>query len=1155
MHPMNDKFIHLHCHTEFSLLEGALRISRLLDVCQEQEISSVALTDNGSMYGAMEFYLKAKEKNLNPIIGCEMYLTPDISVKERNWDRLILLCKDFKGYQNLIQLVTISNLEGFYYKPRIDIAHLEKNAEGLIAISPGRYGPVANTIRMNEKQANETAEKLKQIYKDDFYLGIQKLGDQFEDIIIEKSCKLSKDLNIPVVATNDVYYETRDKAYLKNILSCIKMGKRIEDDTRINFQSKENSFKTSEEMIALFKDIPDAISNTVKIAEKCNLEIETDRVLLPKFECPDGLAPKDYLEKLIWEGIKDKYGDVTAEIQERVDFELSIINKMNYAIYFLIIYDFLNYAYESKIPVGPGRGSAAGSIVAYALHITNIDPLRYNLLFERFLNPERISMPDIDLDFCIRRRGEIINYIIEKYGEECVSQIITFGSMASRGVVRDVGRVLDVPLNEVDYIAKLIPSIPGVKTGIRDALEEVPDLKKAYDSSKEKKELLDIGMELEGFARHTSTHAAGVVISRDPLYTVVPLVKNDGQMATQYPMNDLEKIGLLKMDILGLRNLTVMKDALALIKETRNVDIDLDNLDLTDKPTYDLLCAGDTVGVFQLESRGMRALIKNLHPQVFEDIIALLALYRPGPLGSGMVNDFISNKKGETTVKYDLPELEPILEETYGLIVYQEQVMQIASVIGGFTLGEADMLRRAMGKKKKSVMDKMRQQFLDGASDKNFPLKKAERIFELCYKFAEYGFNKSHSAAYAMISFQTAFLKANYPEEYMTALLSSVINVTDKAALYIQDTQKMGIHVHEPDINESVHSFSLTDKEPKKNQGKDTGSKEEKPKIINDKIKYGIRFGLGAIKNVGEGAIESIVKNRTEEGPYKNLMDFCLRVDLKQVNKRVVESLIKSGAADALGDRSYLLAVFEHTLESAQITAKEKSNGQESLFSAIKGNNNPLEMRQVTDYPLLTYQEKLKLERDMLGLYISGHPLNEYKDKLDSLKHKIDGLSAVDVDSVVKIGGLITDTRKIITRSKREMIIGTLEDTTGTISVLVFSDKNFEANSAKFQEGNIVFLNGKVRMNQDEISLICEDLDVINQLDSIKKLYIDLENADPEVFGLIKGLSQKYRGTLPLHLVVGETNILAHQKYWLNADDLCMSQLENIVGSGRIWIM
>ncbi len=1091
-------------------------------------MESVALTDNGTMYGVIQFYLQAKSKGLNPIVGCDMYITPDITVKERGLNRLILLCKDFKGYQNLIKLVTIAHLEGFYYKPRIDMHHLSQYTEGLIAISSGMRGPVGYPLRQNDKDtALKAANDLKKLYGDDFYLGLHRAGFPMEDITNEAMVELGKQENIPIVALNDVNYINREGAYIKDILTCIQTGKLIHDETRGRLQTEELYFKSAEEMTALFEDLPEAIENTVKIAAKCHLKIETEQVTLPRFECPDNLSAEDYLEKLVWEGVEKKYGAITPELKERTEFELNVIKPMQYAPYFLIIYDFLKYANDSGIPTGPGRGSAAGSIVAYALDITKIDPIRYKLLFERFLNPERVSMPDIDLDFCIRRRGEVIDYLVKHYGAGHVSQIATFGTMASRGVIRDVGRVLNVPLKDVDRIAKLIPSAPGQYTSIPDALEQVPELKKLYESSEEFKQLIDVGIQLEGVSRHTSMHAAGVVISRDPLSSMVPLIRNDGQVVTQFSMTDLEKVGLLKMDILGLRNLTVMQDALALIKKNHGVELDLDNLPIDDVKTYDLLCTGNTVGIFQLEGRGMRALIKDMQPRVFEDIIAALALYRPGPLGSGMVSDFVSNKLGKTTVKYDLPELEPILKETYGLIVYQEQVMQIASVIGGFSLGQADMLRRAMGKKKKEEMDKLREEFVKGALERGFPEVKARYIFELCYKFAEYGFNKSHSAAYALISFQTAYLKANYPMEYMTALLSSVLGVADRVSIYINECKQMGIQVLPPDVNHSGVTFTI----------------QTNPNAI--------RFGLGAIKNVGEGAIETVIKNR--ENGYASFGDMCLKVDLKQVNKRVFESLIKSGACDGLSSRALLLGNYERILDQCQTIVRERNQGQFSLFGsddpAADLVLNPEQAVYISDL------DKLKFEKELLGLFISGHPLEAIAAKLGKLPFTIEELKAEDEGKVVVLTGMLSQCRKTITKQKREMLIGELEDMTGSLTVVFFPSDKIEGFSKHFTDDAIVRVTGRIRLSQDELSLSCSDIEPLTQ-NTHKKLYVDTENIDdPSLYEQLKKLCSLNRGPIPLQFIIGEQSVLSHEKFWIADEPKTYQELESLIGSGHFWVV
>ena len=1093
---------------------------------------AVALTDNGVLFGAIEFYLLAKSKGLKPIIGCEMYLTADITKKERGLDRLILLAKDYDGYQNLIKLVTIANLEGFYYKPRIDLPNLAEFSKGLIAISPGLKGPIAYLLQKNKlEEAESYLLKLKEIYQSDFYLGLVKVNLPMEDLVKEESLALAKKFQVPLVATNDVYYLNKEMAPIRDVLHCIQIGKKVKEQVKEQLKQTDTLyFKSPEEMAELFPDVPEALENTLKIAEQCNLTIETERVTLPRFECPDNKTSEEYLKELVFNGLHERYTELTPDLLERINFELDIIMKMGFAVYFLIIYDFLNYGRQEKIPIGPGRGSAAGSLVAYALNITNIDPIKYKLLFERFLNPERVSMPDIDLDFCIKRRSEIIDYIIAKYGKNHVSQIVTFGTMAARAAVRDVGRALDVPLSQVDKVAKLIPSMPGANVGIAEAINSVNELKQMYDDSFEIKELLDIAIAVEGLGRHTSMHAAGVVISAEPLDKVVPLIKNEGQVTTQYQMTDLEKIGLLKMDILGLRNLTVINDALGRIKRHQGIELNLETITVDDQKTYQLLSDGKTIGVFQLESRGMRELIKKLKPQVFEDLIALLASYRPGPLGSGMVNDFISNKSGETEIQYELPELEPILKDTYGLIVYQEQVMQIASTVGGFTLGQADMLRRAMGKKKKDVMDKMKGDFLAGAEKLEIPLKKAEKIFDLCYKFAEYGFNKSHSAAYALISYQTAYLKANFPKEYMSSLLSSILGSADKISLYIDECKDLGLNVLGPDINESEYDFSIPDK--------------------------GIRFGLGAIKNVGEAAIFNIIEVRSKGGKFVSFMDFCSRVDLRVVNKRVLESFIKGGVFDSLDKRENLLNTYEKVLEFAQVRAKEKSSGQISLFAS--SNDNASAFGFVLNDAEITYTQKelLKMEKDLLGVYVSGHPLDAIAEKLNKAKQKVANLTNEDDGKIVSLIGMLSNCRKIITKSNREMFQATLEDLTGEIPILMFKSEQI----AKFQDllvdENIVKVRGRIRVFQDEVSLYCELVEEFDFTAQLKQLHVNIDGLDDhENLKKIKSAIMKFQGINPVFLHYKNDTIAVNRKYYVDFKDPLQGELSNLIGEHSFWVV
>lgn len=1117
-------FVHLNVHSEYSLLECPIRIQALLSKCQTMGMSSVALTDNGVMYGVVDFYLAAKKQGINPIVGCEVYLVPDMSVRERGWDRLILLAMDQSGYQSLVQLVSAGHLQGFYYKPRVDFACLAQYSSQLIAISPGVKGPVASALRRYQTDAaHAAATQLQSIYGDRFYLGLSRHGSTLDDIAIEGSASLSNELGIPMVVTQDVMDLEPNQVHLRHILTCIQTGRLVEEDTRFN-DDDDYYLRSPDDMWALFPDYPDALQNTLIIASRCQLHLETGQVNLPHFPCPNNMSADAYLTQLVQEGVGHRYGNMTPELSERMGFELSIINKMNYAPYFLIIYDFLDFCRQNLIPVGPGRGSAAGSLVAYALGITNIDPIRYSLLFERFLNPERVSMPDIDLDFCIRRRNEVIQYIVDRYGSDRVSQIVTFGTMASRGVIRDVGRVLNVPLPIVDRLAKLIPSAPGQSMTIPDAIEAIPELKKASQDSEEIQQLLTIAAQLEGLSRHTSTHAAGVVISRDPLSTVVPLVKNEDQVMTQFQMTDLEKVGLLKMDILGLRNLTVIDDCLRLILSRRGIRIDLNQIPIDDPLTYEWLCDAATTGVFQLEGRGMRALLKDLAPQVFEDIIAVLALYRPGPLGSGMVNDFLSNKSGKTTIQYELPELEPILKPTYGMILYQEQVMQIASTIAGFSLGQADMLRKAMGKKNKDEMERMRSLFLEGATGHGVAPNVALRIFELCYKFAEYGFNKSHSAAYALISYQTAYLKANFTVEYMTALLSSILGMGDRTSVYIQDCRQMGIRILPPDINQSHEDFS----------------------IVLWEGAAAIRCGLGAVKNVGVGAIQSILSERIT--PYTDLGDFCRRVDLKQVNKRVVECLIKAGAFDELGDRAAYLDQLDGTMDAAASHAKSTASGQMGLFGE--------QVLQVVNEPtgtptVLSQAMRLAYEKELLGMYVSGHPLDPITDQLAALNPGMGDIGVDDEGKQVTLLGLLTDVRRMVTRTKREMILATLEDFTSSIGLVVFGGtKQFDSLAGVLTDQAIVSIQGKVRVNQEEVSIIVNEAHSLADVTQ-RRLRIDVTSIeDMAILHQLRDLLTQYHGYMPVVITVGDQAVLTHRRYWVNELETWKAALSDLIGSG-----
>ncbi|MFH1387272.1 MAG: DNA polymerase III subunit alpha, partial [bacterium] len=890
----HEKFVHLHTHTEYSLLDGACRIADLIKRAKEHNMPALAVTDHGNMYAAVDFYRQAKETEVKPIIGCELYVAPrsrhDKETKEdRSPYHLTALVKNETGYKNLVNLVSLASIEGFYNRPRVDRELLEKYHEGLIILSGCADGEISRALLEGDKaKAKGIALRQRELWGDDYYLEVMDLKmEQFAGLKPAFG-ELSKETGIPLVATNDVHCLTREDIYLQDVLLCIQTNAFLDDEKRFKFDSQEFYMKTPAEMARLFAEVPQAITNTLAIAEKCDFKLEMGVLHLPNFEVPEGNTPESFLEKLVWEGIKKKYGSLLPpEVIDRVKYELYTIEKMGYASYFLIVQDFINWAKTNGIQVGPGRGSAGGSIVSYALGITNIEPLKYGLIFERFLNLERISMPDIDIDFCFENRGKVIEYVTKKYGSDHVAQIITFGTMAARAAIRDVGRVQRVPLPEVDKIAKLVPIGPDVT--LSSALSGVKELKTAYENPIIKK-LLDTAMGIEGMVRHASVHAAGVVISQKPVMEYAPLQRLDeNSIVTQYTMNDLDKIGLLKMDFLGLRNLTMIAHAVEILKKNRNIDVDINTIPLDDLNTYRLFNAGDTIGIFQLESRGMQQLIKDLKPSYFEEIIALLALYRPGPLESGMVEDFVKRKHKKVPIKYELPELQPILRETYGVILYQEQVMEIASKIAGFSMGQADVLRAAMGKKKVKEMEKQKEHFIEGAVKRGISKHKAAELFNLCAKFAGYGFNKSHSTCYAFISYQTAYLKANFPAEFLAALLTSVMGNTDKTRLYLAEAKKMNQKILPPDVNESERTFTVT--------------------------KEGIRFGLTAIKNVGIAAIDSILEARTKGGPFASFDDFYNRVDTRTVNKKVVESLIKAGAFDSFAQgRAFLLSNVERMI-------------------------------------------------------------------------------------------------------------------------------------------------------------------------------------------------------------------------------------------------
>ena len=1027
-------FVHLHCHTEYSLLDGAIQIKDLCAKAVEFGMQSVAITDHGNLFGALDFYTTAKSFGLKPIIGCEVYVAPEHRSKKEGGSpsnagyHLVLLAKDQEGYHNLIKLVSKGFLEGFYYKPRIDKELLQHYSGGLIGLSACLKGEIPSLLMRNQfDEARERLQDYESFFPGRFYLELQANGITEQEELNRKLLELAETSGHPLVATNDCHYLTAEDVQAHDILLCIQTNAKVQDSKRMRFNTNELYYRPPQEMEQAFAHCPQAVANTGIIAEACNLEIELGRHHFPVYEPKDGLSLEQSFRNLSEEGLRfrlDKLDYVEDEqvYWDRLRDELDIICDKGFAGYFLIVQDFINWAKKQGIPVGPGRGSAAGSLVAYALKITNLDPIRYNLLFERFLNVERESLPDIDVDFCYHRREEVIRYVTQKYGKESVSQITTFGTMKARAAIRDVGRSLGMSFAQTDTIAKLIPD--ELKMTIDKALEQEPELKKKCREDEQVAQLIDISKRLEGLCRHASTHAAGIVISDRPMQDYLPLyLGKKGEVVTQYDMKKVEKVGLIKFDFLGLKTLTVLSDALDMARKNQKEVPDLDTLPLDDPKTFALLCSGRTEGVFQLESSGMRDKLMDLQPNSFEDIIALLALYRPGPLESGMVSDFIRRKHGEITVEYPHPSLEPILKETYGVILYQEQVMRIASELAGYSLGDGDILRRAMGKKDAKVMDKQRSKFIEGCTRHEIPEDMAEYLFDLIEKFAGYGFNKSHSAAYALISYQTAYIKAHFPKEYMAALITSEVNDTDKVLNYLNACREMGLEVKPPDINTSLSPF-------------------------NAQADH-IRFGLAGIKNVGQGAIQEIVREREKNGPYASLLDLCQRINLRKASKRVLESLIKSGALDCFHcTRSAMTAALDKIVATAQKKKKAQNSGQLSLLSIMqKDNPQPaktcglgldLPEAGIEEWP---DEERLQFEKESLGCFISGHPLLRFSEEIKLLQlNTLQQCWEYPDETEVTVGLLVTASKEIVTKKGKKMAFCQVEDLTGTGELTIFPE-------------------------------------------------------------------------------------------------------------------
>ena len=1087
-------FAHLHVHTEFSLLDGSNKIKECVSRVKELGMNSVAITDHGVMFGVIDFYRAAKAAGIKPILGCEVYVAPgsrfDKEAVGNNDDRyyhLVLLAENETGYYNLMKIVSRGFTEGYYYKPRVDMELLEQYHEGIIALSACLAGEVQkNILRGMYGEAKAAACRYKDIFGEgNFFLELQDHGMEEQKLVNQSLLRMSQETGIELVATNDIHYTYANDVKPHDILLCIQTGKKLADEDRMRYEGGQYYIKSEEEMRKLFPYAQEAIDNTQKIADRCNVEIVFGEKKLPKYDVPDGFTSWEYLNKLCYEGLERRYPGDNPKIRERLEYELSVIKRMGYVDYFLIVWDFIKYARDHGISVGPGRGSAAGSIVSYCLGITSIDPLRYQLLFERFLNPERVSMPDIDVDFCFERRQEVIDYVVRKYGTDRVVQIVTFGTMAARGVIRDVGRVMDLPYAFVDGIAKMIPKELNITLG--KALQSSPDFKKAYDNDPQVKELIDMSMRLEGLPRHTSMHAAGVVISQKAVEEYVPLsVGSDGSVVTQFTMTTLEELGLLKMDFLGLRTLTVIQDAVRLAEKSSGKEIDINAIDYNDKKVLDYIGSGETDGIFQLESGGMKGFMKELKPQNLEDIIAGISLYRPGPMD--FIPQYIKGKNHPESITYDCPQLEPILAPTYGCIVYQEQVMQIVRDLAGFTLGRSDLLRRAMSKKKGDVMQKERQAFVYGDEEGGVPgciangidEKTANKIYDEMIDFAKYAFNKSHAAAYAVVSYQTAWLKYYYPVEFMAALMTSMIDNPPKVAEYIYSCRQMGIEILPPDINEGVGNFSVQD-------GK-------------------IRYGLAAIKSIGRPVIESIVRERNERGKFKTLKDFIERLSGKEVNKRTIESFIKSGAFDGLGGtRKQFMIIYVQIVDQVNQERKYSMAGQLSLFDMVDDDQKAefdIPLPKVGEYEKET---RLAFEKEVLGVYLTGHPMEEYEEKwrksiskttLDFQLDKETGAAKVHDGAKEIIGGIIATLAIKYTKTNKTMAILTLEDLLGTVEVVVFP-RDYEKYKEYLQEENKVFIRGRVSEEDDAPSkLICESVVPFSQ--TRKELW--LQYADKDTF-------------------------------------------------------
>ena len=1129
------RFTHLHVHTEYSLLDGASKIPELVAYAKELGMDSLAITDHGVMYGAVEFYQECTKAGIKPIIGCEVYLAKGshLDMTEKTRYHLILLAENDIGYHNLMRIVSKGQLEGFYYKPRVDKDVLRTYSEGIICLSACIAGEVPRLINSgNMDGARRCVQEYIDIFgKDNYFLEIQNHDIPEEKTAAEGLRQLAQEFGLGLVATNDLHYVRREDAEAQDVLLCIQTTSNVDDPGRMRFPNDSFYLKSAEEMEELFGGYPEALENTCRIADRCNVKLEFGHLLLPEFPVPDGFDAVSYLRHLCEEALPERYEVVDETVRKRLDFELDIINTMGYACYFLIVWDFINYCRSHDIPVGPGRGSAAGSIVAYLLRITNIEPLRYHLLFERFLNPERVSMPDIDTDFCYVKRNQVLDYVVRRYGQERVSQIITFGTLQARAAVRDVGKALGMSYTSVDEVAKMIPRELGIT--LDKALKSSNDFKRAYESRPEVKKLVDLARSVEGLPRNAGTHAAGVIIAPRDLRDYVPLQQgSDSGVITQYDKNKVEELGLLKMDFLGLRTLTVIGDCIRFIKETTGETVDIDNIPLHDKETCEMLCRGETACVFQLESAGITKLVMDLAPESFEDLIPLVALYRPGPLGTGMAEDFIAGRHGQRTAEVLHPLMEPILEDTYGVILYQEQVMQITSALAGFTLGQADILRRAMGKKKAKELDSMRASFIEGAKRlHDIPEELSDRIFSLLQHFAGYGFNKSHSVAYALVAYETAYLKAHWRAQYYAAFLNSVIGDSDKLSWYISVCKNDNIKILAPDVNESGRDFT----------------------VLPNKT---IRFGLAGIKSTGGAAVEAIISARSEGGPFTSLTDFCCRVNMRVVNKRVVEHLIKSGAMDSFGARrSQLLAVLDQAIDLGGACQRDKANGQLGLF----GDDQTFGMEEIKmpQLPEIPKQTLLQYEKELLGFYVTDHPLSEYKEVMQRFMplHQFIGETQVQDNQFVRVAGIISGCTIKTTKSGDTMALLTLEDFTGRFPVIVFP-KSYQACIRDVFEDNVVSIEGRFSVDERESKIIAMSVHSLSSKPPTElMLKIDAHLENPLVQRELMQLFQKYKGDDVVYLkLMGSRKIIkTTADFWVNSEAPGFAEdIVKILGEGCV---